>query len=291
MSFVKRAVTVTFQLLNGSFKGTDSNTATLSGLRVSARIEKNGGAGMFNAQVRIYGMSASLMNQLSTLGKYPLQERGNYITISAGDAESGMAVVFVGAISQAWIDFSNMPDVCLDVRAFTGMIDAMRPVPPTSYRGSVDVATILSGLAAQMGEGGLVFENSGVSVMLSNPYYPGTARQQAMAAAEAANINIAIDDGVLAIWPKGGARNGAIPMVSPDTGLVGYPSYTEQGIDLVTLYNPAIRFGGKVQVKSSIPQACGTWPVFALTHALDSETPNGEWFTHLSCMNFDHTTG
>ncbi|MGA9869288.1 MAG: hypothetical protein WBQ75_22880, partial [Acetobacteraceae bacterium] len=164
---------------------------------------------------------------------------------------------------------------------FVGLQDAMRPVPPTSYPGTPDAAVILAGLADQMG---YAFENNGVSVILSQPYFPGTARTQALACAKAANIEMFIDDTsqTLAIWPKGGNRGGEIPLISKDTGMVGYPAYSGgQQMRVTTLYNPSIRFGGQVKVQSSITPADGEWTVNKITHHLESMMPGGEWFTYL----------
>jgi len=54
---------------------------------------------------------------------------------------------------------------------------------------------------------------------------------------EEANIETFLNDGVpktLIIWPKGGSRGGSIPLVSRDTGMIGYPSYTQNGIVVST---------------------------------------------------------
>ena len=46
-----------------------------------------------------------------------------------------------------------------------------------------------------------------------------------------------------------------------------------------TLFNPAIRFGGNIRLETSNTPAAGTWTVYNLAHALECETPGGEWFT------------
>jgi hypothetical protein len=228
-------------------------------------------------------MTLSQMNDLSTLGLTVATGVNvvfnNSILVEAGDDDAGMSVVFYGTIYAAWADVQSMPDCPFHVTANIGAYEAAKPVPPSSYRGLVDVATVLSGIATLAGWN---FENSGVNVKVWNPYLPGTARDQAYAIAQHANVNIIIDGGVpgtLAIWPKGAARNGAVPLISPDTGMIGYPTYTRQGIVVTTLFNPNINFGQNVQIKSSLSPANGTWNVSSLTHTLDTEVPRGNWFT------------
>ena len=52
---------------------------------------------------------------------------------------------------------------------------------------------------------------NGVSAKVPSPYYYGSAVDQADKCATAAGIKWAVDDKVLAIWPKTGARGGAVP--------------------------------------------------------------------------------
>lgn len=285
MAYAQRNIDVTFSLGKGSFGEGGFNTVTLSGLRVSATVEKTGLPGMNMAQIRVYGMTLSMMNQLSTLGK-PSKTftRDNQVTLKAGDAISGMAVVFVGTIQDAWADMRGAPDASFVAVAHTGLLAQMRSVPPSSYPGSSDAAVILAGLAEQMG---MSFENNGVSVMLSNPYFPGTARMQAVSCAKAAGINMTLDDDVLAIWPAGGHRGGTVPLISQDTGLVGFPAYAGgQQMALSTLYNPSIRFGGEVNVQTSLTGANGRWTVNSIHHHLESQMPGGAWFTEIQGYQF-----
>ncbi len=280
MSLVRRHITVRFQLGTGSFGETGSDTIEITGLRASASIVKAGGVSMSQLDLRVFGMSLDVMNKLTILGKPLVDGRNNKVTVMAGDEEAGMAVVFVGTISEAWIDTRNVPEVSFIVTAFTGIIDALTPIPATSFTGSVDVALVVSGLAQQ---GGYAFENSGVTAQIANPYLAGTMLDQLQQVARAGNFNCIIDDETIAIWPAGGARDALVPLLSPETGLIGYPMRTENGISLATLFNPSITFGAQVQVESALTPANGGWTVFSVTHDLESETVNGKWFTRMEC--------
>lgn len=278
MALVRRKIDVTFALGEGAFGESGTNTVTLQGLRTSARIVKAGGPSMSNMQMEIYGIRPSLMDKLSTLGMKPTLQRRNIVVASAGDDVNGMAVVFQGTITNAWADYQAAPDVAFHVEAHTGLIEAVAPAPAISFRGAADVGVIMSGLASQMQ---LPFENNGVNVKLANPYFSGSAREQAKACAEAAGINWIIDNGKLVIWPAGQARGGSAPLISPATGLIGYPSYTSKGILLRTIFNPAVGFASKIVVDTSLQPAQGEWVVFTLDHVLESLFPNGSWFSNI----------
>ena len=280
MAFTKKKISVTFTLDSGSFAGSTANTVTLDGYRVSAHITEAGWPSQDECQLRIYGMGLSLMNQLSLMGKTPVFIGRNTVSVAAGDDVNGMGLVYIGTVTAAHTDLSGAPDAIFHVVAHAGAYQAVQAIPPSSFKGSADAAVILSGLAKHMG---LNFENNGVSVMLANPYFYGSARSQVDACARAANIECIISKQTLAIWPKSGSRGGVIPLISPETGLVGYPFPSGQSLlGLRTLFNPAISFGAKIQVQSSITPACGTWTVCHIDHDLESETPNGAWFTTLT---------
>ena len=63
----------------------------------------------------------------------------------------------------------------------------------------------MSSLASQMG---YTFENNGVTVTLPpGTHFRGSLRNQAVACVNAARIEWVIDNGTLAIWPRGSSRS------------------------------------------------------------------------------------
>jgi hypothetical protein len=279
MSFTKKRIDLTISLGTGQFGDSGANTVTLSGLRVHAGVQVYGGEAMPQAQIRVFGLPLDMINQLTAIG--PINSAimfNNSVLLAAGDDENGMRTVYSGTIWQAWGEFDGAPDVPLNITGLGGLAAALKPVNALSYPGSADVATIMQTLATTMG---LAFENNGVTVQLSNPYFPGTALAQARACARAADINFTIDRGALAIWPKNGARGGEVPLISPATGMRGYPTFASNGLGVTTLFNPDIKPGGVIEVQSSLQVACGKWTVLQVQHSLQSETPNGQWFTQI----------
>jgi hypothetical protein len=279
-TFQHRVLELTFGLGKGNFGNSGFNTVTVSGLRTLVTITKLVGVTQPSLELVVFGLTLDVMNQLTIVGKQLMAMKNNTVRVSAGYTGGQMSVVYEGLIWQAFADMSAQPETALVVTSTSNGLAAMKPVPPTSYKGSVDVAVIMSALAAQMGYS---FENNGVSVILRDPYLPGTAWAQVQRAAAAADINYTLDIGVLAIWPKDGSRKGTIPIVSAETGMVGYPRYTDTAIGVTTLFNPAIGFAGNIQVQSALAPANGTWTVKSITHRLDAEMPGGAWFTDLQC--------
>lgn len=268
----QRRLATTIQLGTGDFGNGTGNVATLRGYRASARIKHAGGPSDTTLEMTIWGLSRSVINKVATLGAKLNLVPKNTIVVSAGDNNGQPTTVYLGYILQAWADFGAQPEVPLHITAHAGLPQAVIPALATSYRGSVDVGTIMNGLATSMN---LKFENSGVSVQLRNPYFSGSYKSQMRECAEAAGINATIINGTLAIWPRFGFRNGSISLVSKATGMANYPTYTDLGIMLKTIFNPSIGFGQKIKVESSLEQATGEWVVYGLNHALDEEIPDG----------------
>lgn len=293
MALVERALDAQISLGNDASSGASrsfregGNTVKLpSGLRMSANILQAGGYSDGTMDLVIYGMTRSVMNQLSTLGMQINLVPKNPITLLAGETGK-MATAFQGYIIAAYADYNASPDVAFHISAHTLAAFATAPAEPTSFQGSADVSTIMSGLATKMG---LRFENSGVTTKLSNQYLSGSLRDQARALVQAAGINWnSGEGGVLAIWPKNGSRGGRIPVIAPppEGSMIGYPTYTAYGIQMRNLFDPNIGLGQKVQVKSSV-LTTGEWQVYRLGHTLESQMPNGRWETMISAYNPKH---
>ncbi|TAM15974.1 MAG: hypothetical protein EPN65_16805 [Pandoraea sp.] len=282
MSFTRKRIDVTISLGTGQYGETGSSTVTLSNHRVQAMVQLIPGDVMPSAQVRIFGLPLDMLNQLTAVGLVNSAVRfHNSMLIQAGDDETGLSTIYDGTIKDSWANLDGMPDSALEIIAMGGLAAALKPVTPSSFPGQADVATIMKGLAQQMG---FAFENNGVQVQLSNPYFPGTALAQAHACARAAGIWMTIDRGTLAIWPKNGARatQGDIPIISASTGMRGAPRFASTAVEVWSLFNPHIKVGGLIQIQSNkLTAANGIWYVSEATHTLESEVPEGAWFTRV----------
>jgi hypothetical protein len=275
MTFVKREISVSFNLAKGNFEG-GGNKATVTGLRISAHILNAGGGHAGTLAMTIYGLPLSMMNQLTTLGTRTNYIYQNTVSVMAGDAIAGMNLVFKGNITYAWTDAASQPKVCFRLEAVASGDQMVKSAPPTSYQGAADVATIMGKLAKAMG---LSFENNGVNVKIANPYLAGSPWHQVLALAQHAGIEHIIDKGTLAIWNSGQSRKKGPVLISPSTGMVGYPAFNESAIVVKSIFNPSLDPGAEITVKSDLTPACGTWNVTGVEHDLESEVYQGRWFT------------
>lgn len=289
MDLTRRRLSFTFQLANGVFDEIGNDTSEASGYRASVTISHAGQLTAGRADVRIWGLSMSTMNRLTVTSAYDLpQLANNLVIISAGDENGGSAVCYIGNIMEAWVDGSGPPDMAFYLSANTAAYVGRKPVPPLSYNGSVDASILLAGIASQMDK---AFENNGVTGVLVDPYKPGDLKSQLDSICRDLDCDYTVDEpGVLAVWPKGESKKGSPSIIlSPETGMVGYPAFSQYGLRVRSIYNPNLAYGRKVEVQSAIGTAAGTWVIQNVTHSLDTETVGGQWFTDIDCATLSHT--
>ena len=220
------------------------------------------------------------MEQLTTLNFQPLFVSRNYINIFAGDDVNGMNQVFAGTIVSASADFNSQPDVRFKVEAQIGFWGAVTAQAPTSIQGTQSVADFV---AQQAQKAGLNFINEGVTASLRYCVFNGSPIQQARTAASQVGAELITDDDDMILLPANTPRSGDVPVLSKDTGLLGYPSITQNGIEFKAIFNPAFKFAGLVELKSIVPKTSGHWRIVKLTHNLTSNMPNaGAWESQIT---------
>lgn len=304
MSFTKRNLRYVIDLNQGGTPNNSapsefdngSNALTIDGIRSVASIQSViGGDTAFGgrALLQLWGMKPSDMAQLSTLGFDQAKINKNKVSVFAYDeGDSANAVqVFSGGIFVAHINYNAMPDVSLTLECYATIGLQTQVVSPTSVKGSGDVAAMLQGLCAAC-DPPMTLVNNGVSAKLVNPAYTGSAFDQITSICCDAGIPHTIVDGKLTIWPNGTNVGGVVIETGPNDGMVGYPEYTQIGIDITMEFNPEIQLGRQIKIKQAsgdkplpVPGVPGTFWINVVEHELSSQMPGGSWFTHASVSN------
>jgi hypothetical protein len=271
----KKQLRFVITLGTGKFGSSEHDQITLQGFRATADIDKAGGMMMGTLRAKIYGVKQADMNSVTTLQWKPGTLIPNTVEVYAIDG-AVETLVFAGNIVNAWADYQSMPDVYLHIQAQSAFFNALKAVPPRSFKGGVDVASVMAQIARDLG---YVFENNGVNTQLIDIYLPNTGMEQAKDLARAAGCDLYLDDKILAITPPNVPRKVLIPLISPASGLVGYPTFDGVGVNFQILFNPAVTFGGSIKLETDVQQAAGEWVVTSVGHRLESEKPGGAWFS------------
>jgi hypothetical protein len=280
-TYAERVIDLTIQLGQGSFGESGADKVTFRGLRIFVDIELALQASP-NALIRVYGLSLDRVNQLSRAG---LNWEGalNTVLVEAGDEGSQLKSIFEGEIITAAPDFNAMPETSLVLTASGGRLARMKPVKPSSFRGSVSAEEAMKKIVQPAG---WTLENKGVQAQLDNPYFPGTAWDQLDRAAQAANCLFCLDtlSKKVTILPKTGDTVSDTIAISPDDGMIGYPEFDRNMIKVRTRFNPELALPKKVEVKSQLKSATGTWNTTSVGHTIESQMPGGPWETHFTAV-------
>lgn len=232
--------------------------------------------------MHIYGVQPEVMNKLSTLGIRTDIVAKNTISVLAGyetgSGEPGrLDEIYSGSIHTAYADYSAQPNVSLSLEATAGFFEDLQRVPPTAHRGDTKVAPLIEALANEIG---WAFVNDGVTTVLRDVCVEGSAIEQIQDLARAAGIACIMSSNTVTISPYNGITSSTPVEISPETGLIGYPAFASGGIAANTLFNPAIKAGGKVNLSTFVPQANGEFNVHTVQHRISCDAPDGEWSTH-----------
>ena len=278
MSFVERQIDVTIKYYK------TGETLKLTGHRILLQMTAIAGINSGMVSMRIYGLPLTVIREFIAIGPVAQQAIGkNSLLVEAGNVGEPLHTVFAGNIFSSWADFSNPPDVNLVIDASVMIQAALTPALPVSWKGPVNVATIMQTFATA---GGWAFSNQGANVMLQNPAFNGSLQDQMESCAQQAGIQYVINpSGVLVIFPKGvgmASANEVMPIISPSAGMVGYPMFTQQGVSVRSIYLPGMHNGSPFAIQGSqFPEANRIWNASSATHTLESQVPNGMWFTDL----------
>jgi Baseplate hub gp41 len=296
MAFVERALSFIFTRADGTSFPNGAKSITLPpGLMAQVRITNAGMPGMGGCQTSIYGLTTDVMNQLNTMGIRITLQPLNYVKIIAMDANgANTSTAFFGGIRFVAPDYNRQPDPCLSFLAMAGIETTGTQPIAQGYDGGVDVVQVLQDICTYIkNTTGQTYtlETNGVSGVSITHYSWGDPRSvvaeiRAQIIGRGYDVEFDIQSQTIAIWNTQKARNnpGGVPLVSAGDvnapgNLIGYPTYTEFGIDFRCIYIPTLRLGGLVQVKSSLPTATALWYINSVSHALDTQMAGGKWET------------
>jgi hypothetical protein len=266
---------------NTVFDTTGNNTLVLTDARVSAQIQANARQAT-QANVKIWGMRLEDMDAMTAAWLDPTAIRQNLITIEA-DNGNGFLLVYTGQILEAQPDFTSIPEVSFQILSTIKYFQQIDVADALSYEGDVGIETLGRHLAEKLG---LSFVAApGLNVTFNNPNFSGSYFTQLREVAMAGKVEFYFVDDKLVFAPRGQSLEDRQAVVlSPATGLLGYPMYSHRGLVVNAIFNPAFACAVAIDIENSLVRgANGRWNVFALTHHLESRVPNGKWTTNMQC--------
>lgn len=271
--FSVKTVRITIQLRKGEFDG-GGNTVIIEGLPVSVTVTKQGGEAKNKASVTVDNLKLETATQLTTLAFKRLETYNNVIQIDAGSQGAELSTIFIGEITSA-VPVMGDNKLSLKIEALAGYYPALIPSTPTSVQENTTVEKLMKQFAD---EAGYSFENKGITASIANSVFVGSPIAKAKTLARQADIDLLIDDNKFTIQPFEAPKEGQIPLLSKGTGLIGYPSFSNEGINCKSVFNDKLKVGSYFKLESVLPHASGEWQITKVEHRLEAYTPNsGTW--------------
>lgn len=276
MTYKKRKIklqfTLTDQVFDGSQGPTRDNVLTIDNAKAIVEYNGYGGSALTTISCRVYGLNISHMAKLSYAGNLRGKTKNNKMKVWAQDE-----LIFSGTITFATTDFNEAPDAPLIIEAHALGAERSLPSMPFSVAGDVDVISAIKSIADPMGI--MVSALEEIKFTLSNPYVVGDPVSQIIQLAKSANLNIDCSTGIIRIWSINGSWNDIVPFVSKEHGLVGYPTWTRDGLYLTTLFSSNLIAPRQMKLETELPGASGMYVINTVKHVLSSWIEGGPWFS------------
>lgn len=266
---------------NISFTSTGDNTLVLTNNRMSAHVQSNARQAT-QMTLKIWGMTLADMDAMTAAYIDPKAIRNNLVVLEA-DSGLGFYPVFQGSILEAQPDFRSA-DVSFQVTALVKYFEQINVVQPLAYKGDTDIAVMGRYLAGQLNLNYL--QSSDVKVTITDPNFPGSLWTQLNNMCKAARVDYYVQGDDLIVTPIGlPLKSRPSVFLSPDTGMLGYPTYGRRGLGVTAIFNPAFICGTAIQIKDSLVKgANGLWNPYVIEHALEAELPSGKWTSSMQCL-------
>jgi len=277
----------------------------LSELRFIFRIKRGDTQTPNTLRVRVYNVSEQ--TALRTMKEF------TRVVLQAG-YEGNYGIIFDGTIIQVRIGRENQTDTYVDITAADGdsaynfgFVNqtlaagaTMRDVVDASMK-AMEKKGVTRGYMAFLTEQRLA--RGKVMFGLARKFMEGVARTTQSV--------WSIQDGKAVLWPETSYNPGDIPVISPQTGLVGLPEQTSNGITARMLLNPSVKIGTLIQLKNEAIQLYEYNPDIKqqsengnieMQSALNDEglyyvmlaehwgdTRGNDWYTEVVCLAADVT--
>lgn len=256
------------------------NALDLSSFRFRFRTEQADLPSPNNCEIRVFNLSDSTMRQV-------LQEYSE-VVLQAGYENGNFGVVFRGTVRQWRIGKEDSKTSYLDILAADGELGYNNAVVSTTLSRGATVQEQLDAIRAGFQSWGLDIGYNGIApgdaqALMRGKVMFGLARTALNSVARTTGTTWSIQDGKINIIPLDGYLPGEALVLNRDTGLIGRPEQTAEGVRVRCLLNPRIVPGGLVQIDqasvnrlvvaggnpSSLAYNSNTRPMFLPTVATD----------------------
>jgi len=261
------------------------------------------------ATIRVYNLSKSTVKQI----------RGEFtsVVLNAGYENGNFGVIFSGTIKQFRRGRENATDTYLDILAADSDVEYNFTVMNATIKGA-NSSAIINAVASKMG---LPVSNNlspTGGILPRGKVLWGMGRDIMRRTVRSQGSTWSIQNGKIQVIPLTGYLPNEAVVLNSQSGMIGLPEQTDEGIRIRSLLNPKLVIGGQAQVdNASINQTTsasgsvipvgqlpynqraglqlladvssdGFYRIYVAEHIGD--TRGKDWYTDLTCLAIDKTS-
>lgn len=251
------------------------------GLNISIQGMKYGNENQNECNVTITNLQKETRDYiLSETSPFNKNKKPKKLIVEAGRKSYGTTQIFIGDITNATV--SQPPDIALGIKALTGnhskgnVIARSQPAQTPLRRVAEQVASDL----------GVSLNYQAKDKSIANYSFTGGSLKQIEKLQQSGNVNAYLDDGVLVVKDWNVPLAGKKRVLSLDTGMIGIPEVTEQGIKVKFLLDNQTTLGGGLEIKSKMyPAIDGEYVIFKLGFDIASRDTPFYWIAEAKRRN------
>lgn len=248
----------------------ESETLSISQLRIAFHIDKTINEKPNPAKIEIWNLNRNHINQLLS---------GHFKSVSLAVGYTQLTRLYSGDIIKVFIRRDGL-DFILQLECGDGhqaYTTARSAITLKSGASDEDIIKAVQQTLPKVQLGEIVLSNQ--RKLPRGRVLNGDSREILNRVARNHQADWSIQDGQLIFLPKENVLNGEAVVLSQQTGLVGSPEQTDDGLTLRCLLNPLLRIGSVVQLESILPYFKGEYKIVKLSHSGDGL--NGDWLSEM----------
>lgn len=219
---------------------------TYTDLMIEAQCTKFANPNQNEAEIKIYNLDNATVNYLlSETSPFNLNKTPKNIFVDAGRISYGTSRIYVGNIYTAHL--TQPPDIAIVLKCLTGNFQKGN-ILSRNYTSNAQLSKISQGIANDLG---VTLNFQATDKNIGNYTFTGGALKQVDQLQDAGNVNAYVDDEQLIVKNYNVPLTNRLKLISQDTGMIGIPSVTEQGIRVKFLLDNQTVLGGGLRIQST----------------------------------------
>jgi hypothetical protein len=243
---------------------------TYEGLNLRAVGTKYANANQNECEVTITNLDKETQDYILTeTSPFNRNRTPKSVIVRAGRVSYGTTQIYRGNIASAHP--TQPPDVSVVLKCMTGNFFKGNIISRSSP-GTVNLSQLAKQIAA---DNNLALHFQAQEKSIANYQFTGGSLNQVDKLSALGGLNVYVDDGTLVVKTINEPLNRTFRVLSAETGMVGIPEITEQGVKVKYLLDNTTKLGGGMVINSKIyPAVNGNYVIFKLGFEIASrDTP------------------